>query len=207
MKKILEYSQLIIFLVLVFLAFDAIKSKIKEKFFTEDTKAMDIYKERINKAFNSGNDESKQPTDLTPQSIEINNTEKIPTNQNNREITRDPNLIGRWYEQSTYTSGSLNTETYLTFFEDGTMMQTKQSHGTLQGYDTESTIINGKEVDPQIQALMEKGFRWSSQNGRICMVAPDGTVTSCNMTYHFENQYLFIQFDGYKKPHVYTRAN
>lgn len=192
MKKILEYGQLLVFLVLAFIFFDAIKSKIKEKFFTEDTKAMDISNNE--KAFNSGTTE----TDL----IE-NKVLKKTTNQ----ITRDPNLIGRWYEQSTYTSGSLNTETYLTFFEDGTMMQTTQSHGTLQGYDTESTINNGKEVDPQIQALMEKGFRWSSQNGRICMIAPDGTVISCNMTYHFENQYLFIQFDGYKKPHGYTRAN
>lgn len=75
------------------------------------------------------------------------------------------------------------------------------------GYDTESTIINEKIVDPQIQAAMEKGFRWSSQNGRICMVAPNGTIAGCNMSYHFKNQYLFIQFDGYKKTHGYTRAN
>ena len=67
--------------------------------------------------------------------------------------------------------------------------------------------IRGVESGHLLRALMEKGFRWSSQNGRICMIAPDGTVISCNMTYHFENQYLFIQFDGYKKPHGYTRAN
>jgi hypothetical protein len=205
MKNILEYVKLLVFLVLAFIFFDAIKSNIKEKFFPDDTKVIGINKERIGRAFNSGNDEVSHPT--TAQAIENKVDEKTSTNPNNREITLDPNLVGRWYEQSTYTSGSLNTETYLTFFEDGTMMQTTQSHGTLRGYDTESTIINEKIVDPQIQAAMEKGFRWSSQNGRICMVAPNGTIAGCNMSYHFENQYLFIQFDGYKKPHGYTRAN
>jgi hypothetical protein len=203
MKKVLEYGQLLAFLVIAFFFFDAIKTKLKAKFFTEDTKAVDIAKANIDRAFSAGSTKIEQSIDLTQQNFEDKATEKTASNN----ITRDPNLIGRWYEQTPYKSGSLNTETCLTFFEDGTMMQTTQSHGTLQGYDTESTIINDKVVDPQLQAAMEKGFRWSSQNGRICRVAPDGHIMVCDMAYEFENQYLFIQIDGYKKPHAYTRAN
>jgi hypothetical protein len=203
MKLLKEYGNLIIFLFLIVAMYYRLEPKLKSYF---KYGKLEIEAQQIEKNNAIYLNETNSGSIPTPQSgIQIEQFQDNIINQS--EIKLDALLIGRWYEQKTYSRGGLNTETYLTFFNDGTMQFTNQSHGTLDVYGSDATIVNDQVVDPQMQASMEQGYRWFSENGRICFQAPDGSRFGCDRTYYFENQYLFIQLDGYKKPHVYVRSN
>jgi hypothetical protein len=122
------------------------------------------------------------------------------------ELSRDPNLIGRWYQQKTNTRGGFNSDTYLSFYEDGTMEETTRTSMVSYGRDIDISSIGEFEPNKDIQSLMNQGYRWFTKSGKLCAKSSNGK-SECNSSYHFEGNYLFIQWTSGAKSTGYTRSN
>jgi hypothetical protein len=129
----------------------------------------------------------------------------IPPNANNG-LTRDQNLIGKWYQINTYTSGGVNSDTYLTFFQDGTMQENTRTTMISYGNNIDVNSIGEFAPNKDIQTAMNTGYRWFSKAGKLCLKAPDGK-TECSINYNFDGGYLFIQWVAGAKKASYKRSN
>jgi len=125
----------------------------------------------------------------------------------NDGLNRDPNLIGKWYQVKTYTSGGVNSDTYLTFFADGTMQEATRVSMISYGTNIDVSSIGEFELDKDIQTVMNAGYRWFTQSGKLCLKAPDGKPTVCNSSYNFDGGYLFVQWKAGAKKTGYKRSN
>ncbi|PWK27915.1 hypothetical protein LV89_01322 [Arcicella aurantiaca] len=125
----------------------------------------------------------------------------------NDGLNRDPNLIGKWYQVKTYTSGGVNSDTYLTFFPDGTMQEATRVSMISYGTNIDVSAIGELELNKDIQTVMNAGYRWFTQAGKLCLKAPDGKPSVCNSSYNFDGGYLFIQWTVGAKKAGYKRSN
>jgi hypothetical protein len=121
--------------------------------------------------------------------------------------SRDANLIGRWYQVQTYTSGGVNSDTYLTFFADGRMEETTRTSMISYGTNIDVNAIGEFEPNKDIQNAMNAGYRWFTQAGKLCLKAPNGKPSVCNSSYNFDGGYLFVQWTAGAKKAGYKRSN
>jgi hypothetical protein len=115
-------------------------------------------------------------------------------------------LIGRWYQQKKYTRGGFNSDTYLSFYQDGTMEETTRTSMISYGNDLDVSSIGGFEPNKNIQSLMNQGYRWFTKTRKLCNKEPNGK-SACDVTYHFDGDYLLIQWSPGAKSTPYTRSN
>ncbi|MES2519047.1 MAG: hypothetical protein V4585_13115 [Bacteroidota bacterium] len=141
------------------------------------------------------------------QKMAAKSTQSAPIKpQVNEGQNRDSNLIGRWYQVKTYTSGGVNADTYLTFSADGRMEETTRTSMISYGTNIDVNAIGEFEPNKDIQTVMNAGYRWFTKAGKLCLKAPDGK-SECNVSYNFDGGYLFVQWIPGAKKAGYKRSN
>lgn len=193
MKKILEYGQLLAFLVLAFWCFDSLKEKFKSK----ETGLTEEYKEKIKNALSSNDLGHTQPTELLKQT-ENKVENKTESQLSNYTITRDPNLIGTWSKFSKYTRNSMNSDENWVFNSDGTMAVLSHSYAIIND-NFEGSIDYDWIEDAAIKAEKEAGYRWfTKDNDKVFYKAPDGSEI---LLFYYSIEYY------YGKINMFTSQN